>query len=134
MQELLAECDAVITSGGVSVGQKDYLPAVLEQLNADILFAGVAQKPGSPMLAGESGRQAGVLSLRQPLAAAATLEQYAVPALLRAAGRCEESVPSSPHHPHPDHGSRTQQGEPLSAGKGHGRQRELVLRRLPEDA
>ena len=26
MRELLAECDAVITSGGVSVGQKDYLP------------------------------------------------------------------------------------------------------------
>lgn len=39
MRELLAKCDAVITSGGVSVGQKDYLPAVLEQLNADILFA-----------------------------------------------------------------------------------------------
>ncbi len=54
MQELLAECNAVITSGGVSVGQKDYLPAVLEQLNADILFAGVAQKPGSPMLAGSA--------------------------------------------------------------------------------
>lgn len=48
MRELLAECDAVITSGGVSVGQKDYLPAVLEQLNADILFAGVAQKPRKP--------------------------------------------------------------------------------------
>ena len=68
MRELLAECDAVITSGGVSVGQKDYLPAVLEQLNADILFAGVAQKPGSPMLAGT-----------------------AYCSSVAAAGRCEES-------------------------------------------
>ena len=91
MKELLAECDAVITSGGVSVGQKDYLPAVLEQLNADILFAGVAQKPGSPMLAGKiDGKLVFCLS-GNPFAAAATLEQYAVPALLRAAGRCEES-------------------------------------------
>ena len=91
MWELLAECDAVITSGGVSVGQKDYLPAVLEQLNADILFAGVAQKPGSPMLAGKiDGKLVFCLS-GNPFAAAATLEQYAVPALLRAAGRCEES-------------------------------------------
>ena len=91
MRELLAECDAVITSGGVSVGQKDYLPAVLEQLNADILFAGVAQKPGSPMLAGKiDGKLVFCLS-GNPFAAAATLEQYAVPALLRAAGRCEES-------------------------------------------
>ena len=91
MRELLAECDAVITSGGVSVGQKDYLPAVLEQLNADILFAGVAQKPGSPMLAGKVGGKLVFCLSGNPFAAAATLEQYAVPALLRAAGRCEES-------------------------------------------
>ena len=91
MRELLAECDAVITSGGVSVGQKDYLPAVLEQLNADILFAGVAQKPGSPMLAGKVGGKLVFCLSGNPFAAAATLEQYAIPALLRAAGRCEES-------------------------------------------
>ena len=91
MRELLAECDAVITSGGVSVGQKDYLPAVLEQLNADILFAGVAQKPGSPMLAGKIDGKLVFCLTGDPFAAAATLEQYAVPALLRAAGRCEES-------------------------------------------
>ena len=86
-----SECDAIITSGGVSVGQKDYLPAVLEQLNADILFAGVAQKPGSPMLAGKVGGKLVFCLSGNPFAAAATLEQYAVPALLRAAGRCEES-------------------------------------------
>lgn len=91
MQELLASCDAVITSGGVSVGQKDYLPAVLDALHADMIFAGVAQKPGSPMLAAKiKGKLVFCLS-GNPFAAAATLEQYAVPALLRAAGRCEES-------------------------------------------
>ena len=79
------------TSGGVSVGQKDYLPAVLEQLGAQMLFAGVAQKPGSPMLAAEIvGKLVFCLS-GNPFAAAATLEQYAIPALLRAAGRREES-------------------------------------------
>ena len=91
LRELLTGCDAVITSGGVSVGQKDYLPAVLEQLGVQMLFAGVAQKPGSPMLAAEvAGKLVFCLS-GNPFAAAATLEQYAVPALLRAAGRCEES-------------------------------------------
>ena len=90
LRELLTGCDAVITSGGVSVGQKDYLPAVLEQLGAQMLFAGVAQKPGSPMLAAEiAGKLVFCLS-GNPFAAAATLEQYAVPALLRAAGRREE--------------------------------------------
>ena len=91
IRELLARCDAVITSGGVSVGQKDYLPLVLEQLGAKLLVEGVAQKPGSPMLAALlEGKLVFCLS-GNPFAAAATLEQYAIPALLRAAGRREES-------------------------------------------
>ena len=123
MKELLAECDAVITSGGVSVGQKDYLPAVLEALDADLLFAGVAQKPGSPMLAGTVGGKLVFCLSGNPFAAAATLEQYAIPALLRAAGRCEEGCHPPPHHLHPDHRLfQAQQGRPLPAGQGHGRQ------------
>ena len=95
LQQLLTECDAVITSGGVSVGQKDYLPAVLEQLDAEMILQGVAQKPGSPMLAAKiDGRLVFCLS-GNPFAAAATLEQYAIPALLRAAGRREaECIPA----------------------------------------
>ena len=91
LRELLTGCDAVITSGGVSVGQKDYLPAVLERLGAQMLFAGVAQKPGSPMLAAEVDNRLVFCLSGNPFAAAATLEQYAVPALLRAAGRREEN-------------------------------------------
>ena len=90
MKDLLTRCDAVITSGGVSVGQKDYLPTVLEMLHAEPVFAGVAQKPGSPMIAAQVGEKLVFCLSGNPFAAAATLEQYAVPALLRAAGRREE--------------------------------------------
>ena len=90
MRDLLSRCDAVITSGGVSVGQKDYLPAVLEALHAKLIVSGVAQKPGSPMLAAQLGDKLIFCLSGNPFAAAATLEQYAIPALLRAAGRCEE--------------------------------------------
>ena len=90
LQQLLSICDAVVTSGGVSVGQKDYLPAVLERLGAQMLVEGVAQKPGSPMLAAKVGGKLVFCLSGNPFAAAATLEQYAVPALLRAAGRCED--------------------------------------------
>lgn len=91
LEELLTGCDAVITSGGVSVGQKDYLPVVLEMLGTRSIFAGVAQKPGSPMLAAEVEGKLVLCLSGNPFAAAATLEQYAVPALLRAAGRQEEA-------------------------------------------
>ncbi len=42
--------DVVITTGGVSVGEHDHIPQVLEGIGAEVLFHGVAQKPGKPML------------------------------------------------------------------------------------
>lgn len=89
LRALLRTHGAVITTGGVSVGQKDHLPAVVEMLGGQVLFHGVAQKPGSPMLAALiEGKLLFCLS-GNPFAAAATFEQYALPALLRAAGRAE---------------------------------------------
>ncbi|MBK8725978.1 MAG: molybdopterin molybdotransferase MoeA [Holophagaceae bacterium] len=40
----------LLTSGGVSMGQKDHLPAVLQDLGARILFHKLRLKPGKPML------------------------------------------------------------------------------------
>ncbi len=44
------EADAIITTGGVSVGDHDRVEAVLRSMGATIHFHGVAQKPGKPML------------------------------------------------------------------------------------
>lgn len=38
----------VITTGGVSVGEKDLVPGALERLGAEIVFHGVEMKPGMP--------------------------------------------------------------------------------------
>jgi molybdopterin molybdotransferase len=40
----------LLTSGGVSMGDHDHLPAVLKQLGATILFHRIRLKPGKPML------------------------------------------------------------------------------------
>ena len=40
--------DLVITTGGVSVGKRDYLPQVLRRLGAQILFQKILIKPGAP--------------------------------------------------------------------------------------
>jgi molybdopterin molybdotransferase len=45
--ECLKETDLVITTGGVSVGDYDYLPAIYEKLGAEVLFNKVAMRPGS---------------------------------------------------------------------------------------
>lgn len=43
----LEEVDYVITTGGVSVGDYDFIPAILEKLEAELLFNKVEMRPGS---------------------------------------------------------------------------------------
>ncbi|MDP1831644.1 MAG: molybdopterin molybdotransferase MoeA [Geothrix sp.] len=45
----------LMTSGGVSMGDHDHLPAVLKDLGATILFHKIRLKPGKPMLAARLG-------------------------------------------------------------------------------
>lgn len=46
-----AQADLILTTGGVSVGQKDIMHEVVERLHAKQLFWKVALKPGAPTLA-----------------------------------------------------------------------------------
>ncbi|MBQ7777298.1 MAG: molybdopterin molybdotransferase MoeA [Oscillibacter sp.] len=52
--EALEDCargaDLILTTGGVSVGQKDLTDRALREFGADILFHGIAMKPGMPTL------------------------------------------------------------------------------------
>lgn len=43
--------DLFITTGGVSVGEKDYVPKVVDALDGKLLFHFVNMKPGTPMMA-----------------------------------------------------------------------------------
>src|SRR5699024_7937216 len=47
VNKALAENDIVITTGGVSVGDFDYLPQVYKEIDAEVLFNKVQMRPGS---------------------------------------------------------------------------------------
>ncbi|KOP72566.1 molybdopterin molybdenumtransferase [Lysinibacillus sp. FJAT-14745] len=47
VEKALQEVDILITTGGVSVGDYDYLPAIYEAIDAQVLFNKVAMRPGS---------------------------------------------------------------------------------------
>ncbi len=51
IRELAKNNDLIVTTGGVSVGEKDIMHGVLEELHAEKLFWRVRLKPGSPTLA-----------------------------------------------------------------------------------
>jgi molybdopterin molybdotransferase len=46
------ECDGVVTSGGVSVGELDFVKAAFEQLGGSLDFWKVAIRPGKPFVFG----------------------------------------------------------------------------------
>lgn len=54
VQNALQEVDMLITTGGVSVGDYDYLPAIYEAIDANVLFNKVAMRPGSVTTVAES--------------------------------------------------------------------------------
>jgi molybdopterin molybdotransferase len=54
---LLAECDLVITVGGVSVGEKDLVKPVIEQLGGTLDLWRVRMKPGKPVALARAGNK-----------------------------------------------------------------------------
>jgi molybdopterin molybdotransferase len=50
LTEAMGSCELVLLTGGVSEGDFDYVPRCLQGMGAEILFHGVAVKPGKPTL------------------------------------------------------------------------------------
>lgn len=79
--------DILLVSGGVSVGEKDYVRPVLESLGVEILFHGVAQKPGKPLCFGKRDDRFVFGLPGNPVSALVCFYEYARPALLQWLGQ-----------------------------------------------
>ena len=81
--------DVLVSSAGVSVGDRDYVRPVLEKLGCTLLFWGVKIKPGFPVCFGRFTAGDGPLVFGlpgNPVSAMMTFEQFVRPALLKMAG------------------------------------------------
>ncbi|USJ00505.1 molybdopterin molybdotransferase MoeA [Xanthomonas prunicola] len=88
LEDAAAAFDVVITCGGVSAGEKDYLPRLIGELGR-IHFWRVRMRPGMPAVLGQIGRCL-VLGLPgNPVSVLATLIAYGVPLLDALQGRSE---------------------------------------------
>lgn len=86
LDKLLESHDIVLASGGISVGDYDFVGAALEALGAETVFYKVRQKPGKPLL---FGKKAGKLIFALPGNPASSLVcyyEYVLPALRRMTG------------------------------------------------
>jgi molybdopterin molybdotransferase len=86
--------DVVITSGGVSVGDADYVKQILDRLG-DVLFWKIAMKPGRPLAFGKIGNAHFFGLPGNPVAVMVTFYQFVRDALMVLSGRTNlEPVPT----------------------------------------
>ena len=84
--EAAQSADVVITSGGVSVGEADYVKQILERLG-EVLFWKIAMKPGRPLAYGRIGRAHFFGLPGNPVAVMVTFYQFVRDALLYLQGQ-----------------------------------------------
>ena len=87
LEALHADHDALILSGGVSMGDFDFVPGALKHLGARLVFHRIDQKPGRPMWFGMSGADKPIFALPgNPVSTLVCMTRYVVPALRTALG------------------------------------------------
>lgn len=90
------ECDLVITSGGVSVGEMDFVKAALTALGGELQFWKVAIRPGKPFVFGTLGGKFLFGLPGNPVSAFTTFLLLVRPALKRWQGARSLTLPSAP--------------------------------------
>jgi molybdopterin molybdotransferase len=100
--EAANKADAIITSGGVSVGEADYTRAMMQKLasqsndnSGGVAFWRIAMRPGRPMAVGRIGINSSIIFglPGNPVAVMVTFLAFVRPALLRMMGSTESNPP-----------------------------------------
>jgi molybdopterin molybdotransferase len=95
LSRAFAECDIVVTCGGVSVGEMDFVKSAFEELGGCLEFWKVAIKPGRPFVFGRHGEKLLFGLPGNPISAFVTFLLLARPALLRWQGATKVNLPAS---------------------------------------
>lgn len=79
--------DCIISSGGVSVGDYDFVKDVLKDMGSSMIFWKVAMKPGKPLAFGVIGGKPAFGLPGNPISSMAAFEQFVRPTLMKMAGK-----------------------------------------------
>ena len=87
LAEALSENEVVLVSGGISVGDYDFVARALKELEVETLFYKVNQKPGKPLFAGKTKDKIIFALPGNPAAALTCFYVYVVPTLFILSGK-----------------------------------------------
>jgi molybdenum cofactor synthesis domain-containing protein len=94
MSACLQQSDAVLLTGGVSLGDYDYVPDVVADLGGEIVFHGLPMRPGKPILGAATGDGKLILGLPgNPVSATIGCRRMALPLLARQSGQTNWLLP-----------------------------------------
>jgi molybdopterin molybdotransferase len=79
LEKSLEKFDIVVLTGAVSKGKKDFLPSILNKLNVNQLFHGVAQRPAKPFWFGRTAQCIVFAMPGNPVSAAVCTYVYLLP-------------------------------------------------------
>ena len=96
LEQAVSECDVVVTSGGVSVGETDFVKAAFERIGGRLQFWKVAIRPGRPFVFGRRGDKFLFGLPGNPVSALVTFLLLVRPALQRWQGAREVGMPAYP--------------------------------------
>jgi len=93
LSEGLQNFDAVLLSGGVSMGRFDHVPGILKELGVEQLFHRIRQRPGKPFLFGQKSGGATVFAFPgNPVSTFLCLHRYFLPWLNAGLGLATTAV------------------------------------------
>lgn len=96
LAEALSENEVVLVSGGISVGDYDFVARALKELEVETLFYKVNQKPGKPLFAGKTKDKIVFALPGNPAAALSCFYVYVVPTLAILSGKAPNYSQSKP--------------------------------------
>jgi molybdopterin molybdotransferase len=85
--EAMHSCDIIVSTGGVSVGDYDFVKHIVPKLGAEVIFKGVNIKPGQHVMVAQRGEKFVVSLPGFAYSSTVTFILYAAPLLARMMGR-----------------------------------------------
>jgi molybdopterin molybdotransferase len=80
------DCDLLVTSAGISVGEHDYMRAVMEEMGGELRFWKLRMRPGAPVGFGVLGRLPWIGLPGNPVSTMVTFELFVRPAIRKMMG------------------------------------------------
>jgi molybdopterin molybdotransferase len=80
------DCDLLVTTAGISVGEHDFVRSVLEELGGELRFWKLRMRPGAPVGFGLLGRMPWIGLPGNPVSTMVTFELFVRPAIRRMMG------------------------------------------------